>query len=45
MLDPLDGAAQPHCPDCGTVLRDDPRGVECGPCGILFLRDGGQVTR
>jgi hypothetical protein len=45
MIDPLDAAAQPHCAGCGTVLRDDPRGLECCTCGVLFLRDGTPVTR
>jgi hypothetical protein len=45
MIDSLANAAQPHCLDCGTVLRDDPRGLECCTCGALFLRDGTRVTR
>jgi hypothetical protein len=45
MIDPLEDAAQPPCPGCGTVLRDDPRGLECCTCGTLFLRDGSRVAR
>jgi ribosomal protein S27AE len=45
MTDPLDAGAQPHCPGCGTVLRDDPRGYECGGCGVLMLADGTRIER
>jgi ribosomal protein S27AE len=45
MIDPLDGAEQPHCPHCGTVMLDDPRGHECGGCGLMVLRDGKTVFR
>lgn len=30
----LEGA-QPRCPHCGTVMRDDPAGFRCGGCGHL----------
>jgi hypothetical protein len=40
MIDTLDIAAQPHCPDRGTVLRDDPRRLECFACGTPFSGDG-----
>lgn len=27
------GIVQPRCPECGTVMRDDPRGFHCAGCG------------
>lgn len=41
----IDDLEQPRCKQCGTVLRDDPRGFECVPCGIVYLRDGGTMQR
>lgn len=29
--------AQPKCPECGTVLRDVPRGYECRECELIYL--------
>ena len=34
--DPLEGAAQPPCPACSTVLRDDPRGFYCATCNAIW---------
>lgn len=31
----LEGAEQPHCPFCGTVLRDADGGYVCGGCGYF----------
>lgn len=31
----LDAVAQPRCPDCGVLMRDDPRGYKCPSCGYL----------
>ena len=41
--DELDVAAQPPCPDCGTVMRDIAAGFECTGCGYIELseRSGG----
>lgn len=33
--DLLDDVAQPRCPACGVVMRDDPRGFRCPSCGRL----------
>jgi hypothetical protein len=30
MTDPLDDAGQPECPTCGTVMRENDGGYECG---------------
>lgn len=32
----MDELAQPHCPHCRTVMRDDPAGFRCGGCGNLL---------
>lgn len=37
----MDDLAHPHCPDCGVVLRDHPRGFVCPSCG--FLEDQSEV--
>lgn len=39
MDDELDGLAQPHCPECGTVLRDVTAGFHCPSCDLLYLRN------
>lgn len=41
MTDPdgLDALAQPACPECGTTLRDIPRGYRCPACALVFLPD------
>jgi len=31
----MDELAQPHCPQCGTVMSDHPRGFQCTGCGHL----------
>jgi tRNA(Ile2) C34 agmatinyltransferase TiaS len=31
----VDGFVQPHCPDCGVVMRDDPHGFRCPSCSRL----------
>ncbi|MDT0185159.1 hypothetical protein Q9S36_33750 [Microbacterium sp. ARD31] len=40
-LDPnediFDAAAQPRCPECGTLLRDVPGGFLCPTDGLSFL--------
>ncbi len=41
----VDEFAQPICPRCHTVLRDDPRGFECMTCGIVYQRDGKTLQR
>ncbi len=28
----VDGFAQPHCPTCAVVMRDDPNGFRCPSC-------------
>lgn len=30
-----DELAQPRCPECSVVMRDDPRGFRCPACGHL----------
>jgi tRNA(Ile2) C34 agmatinyltransferase TiaS len=39
MDDLFDDAAQPKCPECGTVLSDVDGGYECKTCGLLYLRN------
>lgn len=36
-VDPFDGHKQPHCPECGTVLRDAGRGYVCNSCNLAFV--------
>ena len=36
-MDVFDDAAQPHCPECGTVLRSLRRGFTCDACLLVFL--------
>ena len=43
MSDVLDDGAQPHCPKCGTVLRDHLGGYQCTGCGLFYLAN--QVQR
>lgn len=38
-MDDLDFAAQPHCPDCGVVMRTEPHAFVCPHCGHLQLLD------
>lgn len=37
MTDDLGAAAQPLCPECGTVLNERGSTLECRPCGLVFL--------
>ena len=37
MDDEFGDAAQPKCPECGTVLVDIARGYECRGCQLTFL--------
>lgn len=32
-MDDLEAGAQPHCPDCGVVLRPSGKGDRCPECG------------
>lgn len=34
-MDEWAGMTQPKCPDCGVVMRDDPRGFWCEYCRHL----------
>ncbi|MFE1644121.1 hypothetical protein ACFM35_00895 [Microbacterium sp. P01] len=36
MSDGFDAAAQPHCPECGTVMQDIPGGVACNSCKVVL---------
>ena len=36
-MDVFDDAAQPRCPEGGTVLRDAGTGFACVACGLVFL--------
>lgn len=37
MQDEIDAAANPSCPECGTVLVDVAGGYECRGCRLTFL--------
>ena len=45
MPDVLDDGAQPHCPKCGTVLRDHLGGYWCAGCDLFFLANQVQGSR
>ncbi|MFK4760281.1 hypothetical protein ACI3KS_05035 [Microbacterium sp. ZW T5_45] len=32
----MDAETQPHCPNCGTVMREHARGFRCGGCGHVI---------
>lgn len=34
--DPLAAAAEPHCPECGTVLRPAGPGYWCATCRLAY---------
>lgn len=36
-MDDFDQAVQPHCPDCGIVMRTTPGAYQCPHCGHLEL--------
>ena len=37
-MDEFELFEQPHCPNCGAVLRDFEAGYRCDSCKRLFLR-------
>lgn len=38
-MDELDLGMQPHCPTCGTVLRDVKGGYVCIECNLAHVGD------
>ncbi|WP_193596059.1 hypothetical protein [Microbacterium sp. YJN-G] len=38
-MDDLAAAANPHCPECGIVMRETSHAFECPHCGHLQLLD------
>lgn len=40
----VDEFAQPHCPSCRIVMRDEPGGFRCPSCNFLDDRSTEQAT-
>lgn len=38
-MDELDAIAQPHCPECGVVMRTEPHAFVCPHCEHVQLLD------